>query len=429
MLSGLLHNGRLSEAMSLFEMMPERNVVSWTAMICGLADTGRICEARRPNRETFISLAYACAGMGFPHPGKQLHAQVIVNSWEYDDYDGRLSKSLIHMYSLFGIMDFAHYIFNKNINNCDVQSFNSLIKGYIRIGRLEEAQNLFETVPFRDEISWTSMINAYLSVGEISKASYLFYNMPHRDAVAWTAMISGYVQNELSVEATYLFLEMRAHYGNNQRCKIVNLLSHSPARTNVRSRQRKWAKGQDKLLKSRSCRFQVADHYMKRFTIQTCTPSGKIRGRKPPPGQCVEDNDSLCCVPGRLYTTYRCSPAVTNRTKATLTLNSFEKGGDGGAPSECDNQYHSNDKPVVALSTGWYNKGSRCLNYINIYSSGKSVRAMVVDECDSSMGCDKDHDYQPPCGHNIVDASQAVWKALGVPRNQWGEIDVYWSDA
>lgn len=162
---------------------------------------------------------------------------------------------------------------------------------------------------------------------------------------------------------------------------------------------------------------------------QTCKPSGKIRGRKPPAGQCVEDNDSVCCVPGKLYTTYRCSPAVTNRTKATLTLNSFEKGGDGGAPSECDNQYHSNDKPVVALSTGWYNKGGRCLNYINIYSSGKSVRAMVVDECDSSMGCDKDHDYQPPCRDNIVDASQAVWKALGVPINQWGEIDIYWSDA
>ncbi|XP_031279904.1 pentatricopeptide repeat-containing protein At1g32415, mitochondrial [Pistacia vera] len=223
MISGYCRAGEVKEGYLFFRNMPEKNIVSWTAMIGGFAWNGFHEEALflfiemrgnydvRPNRETFISLAYACAGMWFPHPGKQLHAQVIVNSWEYDDYDGRLSKSLIHMYSLFGIMDFAHYIFNKNINNCNVQSFNSLIKGYIRIGRLEEAQNLFETVPFRDEISWTSMINAYLSVGEISKASYLFYNMPHRDAVAWTAMISGYVQNELSVEATYLFLEMRAH--------------------------------------------------------------------------------------------------------------------------------------------------------------------------------------------------------------------------
>lgn len=34
-----------------------------------------------------------------------------------------------------------------------------------------------------------------------------------------------------------------------------------------------------------------------------------------------------------------------------------------------------------------------------------------------------DHDYQPPCPNNIVDASKAVWMALEVPLSQWGEID------
>jgi hypothetical protein len=84
---------------------------------------------------------------------------------------------------------------------------------------------------------------------------------------------------------------------------------------------------------------------------------------------------------------------------------------------------------VVALSTGWYNHGNRCLNFINIHGNGKSVKAMVVDECDSTMGCDSDHDYQPPCANNIVDASKAVWKALGVPESDWGGMDIYWSDA
>ena len=54
---------------------------------------------------------------------------------------------------------------------------------------------------------------------------------------------------------------------------------------------------------------------------------------------------------------------------------------------------------------------------------------MVVDECDSTMGCDSDHDYQPPCRNNIVDASRAVWKALGVPHGQWGGLDITWTDA
>ncbi|XVF80047.1 hypothetical protein PTKIN_Ptkin15bG0039400 [Pterospermum kingtungense] len=132
----------------------------------------------------------------------------------------------------------------------------------------------------------------------------------------------------------------------------------------------------------------------------TCKPSGKLRGKKPPKGKCNKDHGSDCCEEGKVYDIYECSPEVTNHTKATLTLNGF----------------------------GWFNKKKRCFNYINIYGNGKSVKAKVVDECDSTMGCDYDHDYQPPCDNNIVDASSAVWAALGVPEDK-GELEIYWSDA
>lgn len=161
----------------------------------------------------------------------------------------------------------------------------------------------------------------------------------------------------------------------------------------------------------------------------TCKPSGKIRGKKPPPGECNKSNDSECCVEGKYYTTYDCSPTVSRRTKATLTLNGFGKGEDGGGRSECDEKFHSDNETVVALSTGWFKKKSRCLKYINIYGNGRRVKAKVVDECDSTVGCDADHDYQPPCDNNIVDASKAVWEALGVPEKKRGELDIYWSDA
>ncbi|KAJ0622983.1 putative RlpA-like domain superfamily, kiwellin [Helianthus annuus] len=135
---------------------------------------------------------------------------------------------------------------------------------------------------------------------------------------------------------------------------------------------------------------------------QICRPSGHIRGRKPPPGQCMENNDSLCC---------------------------FSEGGDGGAPSKCDNQYHSDDNPVVALSTGWYKNGERCRNFIRIHANDRSIKAMVVDECDSSVGCDKHHDYLPPCQNNLVVASKAVWEGLEIPRTSWGEMHITWTDA
>ncbi|KAJ0673294.1 putative RlpA-like domain superfamily, kiwellin [Helianthus annuus] len=114
-----------------------------------------------------------------------------------------------------------------------------------------------------------------------------------------------------------------------------------------------------------------------------------------------------------------CTNSQSTNTDATMTINSFEKGGSGGGPSECDGQYHSDDTLIVALSTTWYNGGQRCFKNININYSGRTVQAMVVDECDSTRGC-KD---------NIVDASKAVWKALAVPKSEWGETSVTWSDA
>lgn len=157
----------------------------------------------------------------------------------------------------------------------------------------------------------------------------------------------------------------------------------------------------------------------------SCRASGYLPGKS---GDCNRENYSDCCEDGKKYPQYRCSPPVTAETPATMTLNSFAKGGDGGGPSECDNKYHPDDEMVVALSTGWFDGMSRCLNNIRISANGNSVLAKVVDECDSVNGCDKDHDFQPPCPNNIVDASPAVWKALGIPK-EVGEYSITWSDA
>ena len=76
-----------------------------------------------------------------------------------------------------------------------------------------------------------------------------------------------------------------------------------------------------------------------------CSPSGYLRGKS---GNCNKEHDSDCCVDGKMYPQYRCSPPITGNTGATMTINSFAKGGDGGGPSECDNQCHSDDELVLA---------------------------------------------------------------------------------
>ncbi|KAL5131901.1 Ripening-related protein grip22 [Glycine soja] len=119
--------------------------------------------------------------------------------------------------------------------------------------------------------------------------------------------------------------------------------------------------------------------------------------------------------------------AGISSTDAILTRNDFTEGGDGGDRSQCDEQFHDNSELVVALSTGWFDNGSRCLKLITITAgNGRSVTAKVVDQCDSVHGCDKEHADQPPCRNNIVDGSQAVWDALGLDS---GEERVTWSVA
>ncbi|KAK4255126.1 hypothetical protein QN277_008163 [Acacia crassicarpa] len=158
-----------------------------------------------------------------------------------------------------------------------------------------------------------------------------------------------------------------------------------------------------------------------------CGGSGGGGGGGGGGGNCQPSGNLNC--KGKSYPQYRCSPAVSFSTQAILTLNDFSEGGDGGDPSQCDERYHSNSERVVALSTGWYNNGSRCGKMIKITASnGKSTTAKVVDECDSVNGCDKAHAGQRPCRDNIVDGSQAVWDALGLDSND-GEAQVTWSMA
>jgi len=120
---------------------------------------------------------------------------------------------------------------------------------------------------------------------------------------------------------------------------------------------------------------------------------------------------------------------VSADTPAILTLNSFARGGDGGGKSFCDNRFHKDTELVVALSTGWLRLDGtrRCNKMIRINGNGRAVLAKVVDECDSVYGCDAEHNFEPPCPYNDVDASPAVWKALGL-KEAIGVFKITWSD-
>ncbi|KAF5447168.1 hypothetical protein F2P56_032738 [Juglans regia] len=152
------------------------------------------------------------------------------------------------------------------------------------------------------------------------------------------------------------------------------------------------------------------------------------KGSPPPKDNKCQPSGTKNCN-GKSFSQFKCSPPVTSSTRALLTNNDFSEGGDGGGASSCDESFHENSERVVALSTGWFDGGSRCGKMIKITASnGRSVEAKVVDECDSVNGCDAEHAGQPPCKNNIVDGSDAVWNDLGLNIDD-GVVPVTWSMA
>ncbi|CAL2264516.1 unnamed protein product [Prunus armeniaca] len=57
-------------------------------------------------------------------------------------------------------------------------------------------------------------------------------------------------------------------------------------------------------------------------------------------------------------------------------------------------------------------------------TTGRSVAAKVVDECDSVKGCDSEHAGLPLCGNTVIDGSAGVWNALGLNKDL-GVVDGY----
>ncbi|MQL80791.1 hypothetical protein Taro_013242 [Colocasia esculenta] len=74
-------NGAISVARELFRAMPEKNIATWNAMICGLAHHGHASEALRlfrelekeavaPNDVTFVGVLSACCHAGLLEAGR-----------------------------------------------------------------------------------------------------------------------------------------------------------------------------------------------------------------------------------------------------------------------------------------------------------------------------------------------------------------------
>ncbi|MCD7455964.1 hypothetical protein HAX54_030297 [Datura stramonium] len=247
--------GDLVFAGNAFDLIPKRDVVSWTALIAGFIAQGYgskgIClfrdmrgEGIRPNEFTLATVLKGCSMCLDLEFGKQLHAVAVKGAAFSDVYVG---SALVDLYAKCCELESAVKVFFSMPEQNSV-SWNVLLNGYVQAGQGEEALRLFlkmsdsemrlsnytlstilkgcaNSVNLRagqvihsmlvkigseiDDFTSCSLVDMYNKCGLQDDALKVFLRTKNPDIVAWTAMISGLDQQGQKREAIQLFCLMR----------------------------------------------------------------------------------------------------------------------------------------------------------------------------------------------------------------------------
>ena len=246
---------RLRDARLLFDVMSQRNLISWSSLVSMYTRHGLNQQAfivfteflascdENPNEYILASVFRACSQLGGVYEGAQLHGFVVKTGFEQDVYVG---TSLIDFYAKNGDLDEARLVFDVLAEKTAV-TWTTIITGYTKSGRGEVSLQLFEQMRETDVVpdkyvlssvlSACSMlefldggkqihayvlrrgtemdvsvsnvlIDFYAKCGLVYTARNLFDQMVVKNMIAWTTMIAGYMKNSFNLEAMKLFAEM-----------------------------------------------------------------------------------------------------------------------------------------------------------------------------------------------------------------------------
>ncbi|KAJ0963760.1 hypothetical protein J5N97_028882 [Dioscorea zingiberensis] len=104
--------------------------------------------------------------------------------------------------------DAAHLLFLKLGLPFTAASCNAAMDMYVKCGRMDEARRLFEEMKDPTIVSWTIILTGVLQWEGLRSGSEMFDLMPYRNDIAWTVMISACIEVGLPRDALALLGEM-----------------------------------------------------------------------------------------------------------------------------------------------------------------------------------------------------------------------------
>ncbi|MCL7023234.1 hypothetical protein MKW94_007485 [Papaver nudicaule] len=245
------NSGNLNYAERVFSYTEEPSIFLYNLMIRAFTKMGNLrrCvslfvrlreDGLSPDSFTFpfVLKAIGCSKMVLE--GKKIHGLIVKTGFEFDSF---VRNSLMDMYTEMGDVEKLRFLFEENPER-DLVCWNTLISGYVRCGKFEDALAIFHKMREEsgykpDEATLVSTLSAsaalrnlelgkeihlyikselestvllgnallgmYSKCGCLSQARRVFDEMPVKNVITWTSIVSGYVNSGQIDEARELF--------------------------------------------------------------------------------------------------------------------------------------------------------------------------------------------------------------------------------
>ncbi|PKI74917.1 hypothetical protein CRG98_004689 [Punica granatum] len=234
MITGLARDGQIDVAQKMFDEMPERDVISWTAMITGYVQNGKLEEGLqcfrkmresdllRPNEAILVTVLSASAQLGLLRQGRLVHS--IIDSLNFP-MTVPLGTALVDMYAKCGSIEHSRYVFEQ-MRKRNIWTWNAMICGLATHGLGREALVLFER--FLDKGLEPASVTF---VGVLSACSRS--GLVDEDPILWATLLGACKVHGL--------VELGEEIGN----KLINSdpihNGHYVQLSNIYAKARKWA--------------------------------------------------------------------------------------------------------------------------------------------------------------------------------------------